>query len=103
MGLAGRCGPNGGTYCSAGSRTAAAILWERFPSAVTSRSNSAIHHDGMTNAFGGFAIRLTDGEWTVNVTMPSGRVYPVRNVTVSDGRVMDNQEGREVHNLIISY
>ena len=73
------------------------------PVSVTSRSNGAIHRDGMTNAFGGFAIRLYDGEWTVNVTMPSGRVYPVRNVTVSDGRVLDNKEGREVPTLIISY
>jgi len=73
------------------------------PVSVTSRSNNAIHHDGLTNAFGGFAIRLSDGEWTVNVTMPSGRVYPVRSITVSNGRVMDNQEGREVQNLIISY
>ena len=73
------------------------------PVSVTSRSNSAIHRDGMTNAFGGFAIKLYDGEWTVNVTMPSGRVYPVRNVTVSDGRVLDNKEGREVPTLIISY
>jgi hypothetical protein len=73
------------------------------PVTVTSRSNSLIHHDGLTNAFGGFAIRLTDGEWTVNVTMPSGRVYPVRTVTVTNGRVVDNQEGRDVHSLIITY
>ena len=50
-----------------------------------------------------FAIRLDDGEWNVNVRMPSGRFYPVRSVTVSNGKVMDNQEGREVRNLIISY
>jgi hypothetical protein len=73
------------------------------PVTVTSRANGAIHHDGLTNAFGGFAIRLADGDWTVNVRMPSGRVYPVRSVTVTNGRVMDNQEGREVHSLIISY
>jgi hypothetical protein len=73
------------------------------PVSVTSRSNSLVHHDGLTNAFGGFAIRLTDGEWTVNVTMPSGRVYPVRSVTVNNGRVIDNQEGRDVQSLIISY
>jgi len=73
------------------------------PVTVTSRSNNLIHHDGLTNAFGGFAIRLSDGEWTVNVRMPSGRLYPVRSVTVSNGRVLDNQEGREVHSLIISY
>jgi hypothetical protein len=73
------------------------------PVTVTSRSNRLIHRDGLTNAFGGFAIRLADGEWTVNVTMPSGRVYPVRTVTVSNGKVVDNAEGREVHNLIITY
>jgi hypothetical protein len=73
------------------------------PVSVTSRSNSQIRHDGLSNAFGGFAIRLTDGEWTVNVTMPSGRVYPVRSVTVSNGRVVDIQEGREVQSLIITY
>jgi len=73
------------------------------PVTVTSRSNNLIHHDGLTNAFGGFAIRLSDGEWTVNVRMPSGRLYPVRSVTVTNGKVLDNQEGREVHSLIISY
>jgi hypothetical protein len=70
---------------------------------VTNRENSAIRKDGMTNAFGNFAIRLTDGEWTVNVRVPSGRVYPVRSITVSNGKILDNQEGREVRNLIISY
>jgi hypothetical protein len=73
------------------------------PVTVTSRDNAAVRRDGMSNAFGNFAIRLADGEWTVNVRMPSGRVYPVRSVTVSNGRIMDNQEGREVRNLIISY
>ena len=57
----------------------------------------------MTNAFGNFAIRLTDGEWNVNVRMPSGRLATVRTVTVNNGKVMDIQEGREVRNLIISY
>jgi len=73
------------------------------PVTVTSRSNNLIHHDGLTNAFGGFAIRLSDGEWTVSVTMPSGRVYPVRSVTVSNGKIVDNREGREVRSLIITY
>ena len=73
------------------------------PVSVTNRDNAAVRKDGMTNAFGNFAIRLTDGEWTVNVRMPSGRVYPVRSITVSNGKILDNQEGREVRNLIISY
>jgi hypothetical protein len=70
---------------------------------VTRADNSSIRRAGMTNAFGTFAIRLTDGEWNVNVRMPSGRFYAVRSVTVSNGKIVDNQEGREVRNLIISY
>jgi hypothetical protein len=70
---------------------------------VARADNASIRRAGMTNAFGNFAIRLTDGEWTVNVRMPSGRYYAVRSVTVSDGKIVDNQEGREVRNLIISY
>jgi hypothetical protein len=73
------------------------------PVSVTNRDNGAIRKDGMTNAFGNFAIRLTDGEWTVNVRMPNGRIYPVRSITVSNGKIVDNQEGREVRNLIIYY
>ena len=73
------------------------------PVSVTSRDNNAIRKDGMTNAFGNFAIRLTDGEWTVNVRMPNGRIYPVRSITVSNGKIVDNLEGREVRNLIIYY
>ena len=64
---------------------------------VTNRSNNLVHHDGLTNAYGSFAIRLTDGDWTVNVTMPSGRVYPVRSISVRDGRILDNQEGGDSH------
>jgi hypothetical protein len=65
--------------------------------------NTSIRRTGMTNAFGNFAIRLTDGEWNVNVRMPSGRVYKVRTVTVGNGAIVDNEERREVRNLIISY
>ncbi len=70
---------------------------------VSSRANTAIRREGLTDAFGTFAIRLTDGEWTVSVRMPSGRLYPVRTVTVTDGKVVDNRERREVVNLVISY
>ena len=70
---------------------------------VARTDNNLIRRTGLTNAFGSFAIRLTDGEWDVSVKMPSGRSYPVRSVTVSNGRVVDNKEGREVRNLIISY
>jgi hypothetical protein len=70
---------------------------------VARTDNPSIRRTGMTNAFGNFAIRLTDGEWNVNVRMPSGRLHTVRTVTVNNGKVMDNQEGREVRNLIVSY
>ena len=73
------------------------------PVSVTSRDDSSIRRTGMSNAFGNFAIRLSDGEWTVNVRTPSGRTYAVRTITVADGKIMDNREGREVRNLIISY
>jgi Carboxypeptidase regulatory-like domain len=65
--------------------------------------NRSIQRTGMTNAFGNFAIRLTDGEWNVNVRMPSGRLYKVRTLTVANGAIVDNEERREVRNLIISY
>jgi hypothetical protein len=71
--------------------------------AVEKADNRAIRRTGVTNAFGSFAIRLTDGEWNVNVRMPSGRFYTVRTVTVNNGAIRDNAEQREVRNLIISY
>jgi hypothetical protein len=69
---------------------------------VTSRSNRAVRHEGMSDAYGRFAIKLTEGDWTVNVTMPSGRVYPVSQITVTGGRILDEREGREVPSLIIT-
>ena len=69
---------------------------------VSSRSNRAIRHEGMSDAYGRFAIKLSEGDWTVNVTMPSGRIYPVSQITVSGGKVFDEREGREVPSLIIT-
>jgi hypothetical protein len=73
------------------------------PVTVINRNNNAIRHGGVSNAFGGFAIPVPDGEWIVGVTMPSGSMQSVRSITVTGGKVMDNQEGREVQNLIISF
>ncbi len=70
---------------------------------VVNRDDSFLHHDGISNAFGGFAIHVPDGRWTVKVTMPSGRVETVRDVTVTNGIIMDNREAREVYNLIITF
>ncbi len=70
---------------------------------VTSQDRLDLAHNGVTNAFGRFAIRLEDGEWTVNVTLPSGRVHEVRRISVKGGRVIDRAENRDIPNLIISY
>jgi hypothetical protein len=71
--------------------------------AVSSRTGPGPARSGFSDAFGVFAIRLEDGDWTVRVTMPSGRVYPVRQISVQNGRVIDEEEQREIPNLIISY
>lgn len=54
-----------------------------------------------TNAFGRFAVRLADGDWSVEVTMPSGRVYEVSRLRVTDGVVTDRL-GRRVPSLEIT-
>jgi hypothetical protein len=69
---------------------------------VSSRSNRAIRHEGMSDAYGRFAIKLSDGDWTVNVTMANGRVFPVSQITVSGGKIYDQREGLEVPSLIIT-
>ena len=73
------------------------------PVTVVNRNGSSIRHNGVSDAFGSFAIRVPDGQWIVRVTMPSGNMQTVRNITVTGGKVMDNLELREVQNLIISY
>jgi hypothetical protein len=54
-----------------------------------------------TDAFGKFAVRVADGDWTVNVTMPSGRVYEVSQIRVSNGEITDSL-GRRVPALEIT-
>jgi Carboxypeptidase regulatory-like domain len=54
-----------------------------------------------TNAFGRFAVRLTDGDWKVDVTMPSGNVYEVSQIRVSNGMITDSL-GRRVPFLEIT-
>ncbi|MGO9466894.1 MAG: carboxypeptidase-like regulatory domain-containing protein [Isosphaeraceae bacterium] len=70
---------------------------------VASRTDLGLSRSGLSNAVGRFAIRLEDGDWNVRVTMPSGRVYTVRQISVRNGRVIDDEEQREIPNLIISY
>jgi len=71
--------------------------------AVSSRTGRPIHRYGTSDALGSFAIGLEDGDWSVEVTMPSGRVYSVRQFSAANGQIIDDQEGREIPNLIISY
>jgi hypothetical protein len=70
---------------------------------VSSRNDPGLARAGVSNAFGRFAIRLDEGDWTVRVTMPSGRIYAVRQISVQNGHVVDGDEGRDIPNLIISY
>jgi hypothetical protein len=55
----------------------------------------------ITDAIGRFAVRLADGDWAVDVTMPSGRVYEVSRLRVSDGTIVDSL-GRRVPSLDIT-
>ncbi len=71
--------------------------------AAASRTEPRRFRHGLSDAFGSFAIGLEDGDWSVQVTMPSGRVFSVRQISVANGRVVDDQEQRDIPNLIISY
>jgi hypothetical protein len=55
----------------------------------------------LSDAFGRFAVKVPDGDWTVKVTMPSGRVYPVSEITVSRGAITD-EVGRDIPSLTIT-
>ena len=63
--------------------------------------DGSIKEATFTDAFGHYAVRLPDGDWTVQVAMPSGRVYPVSQITISGGQITDNY-GRDIPSLIIS-
>jgi hypothetical protein len=56
-----------------------------------------------TDANGRFSLALPEGDWTIVLTMPSGRELPVEEglVTASAGKVSDRW-GRELSNLVIS-
>jgi hypothetical protein len=68
---------------------------------VSSRTNAFEDRTALSNEGGRFALRVPDGDWTVKVTMPSGRIYPVYKVTVSGGLVTDDQ-GRDIPGLVIT-
>jgi hypothetical protein len=68
---------------------------------VSSRTNVFVDRVKLTDDDGRFAIQVPDGDWTVKVTMPSGRIYPVSQITVSNGLITDDL-GRDIPSLIIT-
>ena len=68
---------------------------------ISNRQNTTERREALTDAFGRFAMRVPDGDWTVSVTMPSGRVYSVIQIIVSDGQITD-EIGRDVPSLVIT-
>jgi len=68
---------------------------------VSNRENTSERREALTDALGRFAIRVPDGDWTVSVTMPSGRVYSVSQIIVTNGQITD-ERGRDVPSLVIT-
>jgi hypothetical protein len=68
---------------------------------LSSRTGNYVDKVAMSDAFGRYAVRLPDGDWTVRVTMPSGRVYSVSEITISGGQITDNL-GRDIPSLTIT-
>jgi hypothetical protein len=68
---------------------------------ISNRTNSYTDRVALTDAFGRFAVKVPDGDWTVNVAMPSGRTYNVSQITVSNGLISDDI-GRDIPSLVIT-
>jgi hypothetical protein len=68
---------------------------------VSNRAGGFTDRVATTDAYGRYAVRLPDGDWTVKVAMPSGRVYAVSEITISGGQIVDNR-GREIPSLTIT-
>lgn len=68
---------------------------------LSSRTGAFDDKEAWTDAFGRFAVRVPDGDWTVKVTMPSGRIYAVSEIVVSNGLISDDR-GRDVPSLTIT-
>jgi hypothetical protein len=68
---------------------------------LSSRTNAFTDRVVTTDATGHYAVRLPDGDWTVNVVMPSGRAYAVSQLTISGGEIIDDL-GRNVPSLTIT-
>jgi hypothetical protein len=68
---------------------------------LSSRTRAFEDRTTYTNDSGRFALNVPDGDWTVKVTMPSGRIYPVYRITVSGGTIIDDN-GRDIPALVIT-
>jgi hypothetical protein len=70
---------------------------------ISSRTGAFEDRVATTNALGRYAIYLPDGDWSVKVQMPSGRIYPASGgeITVSEGQITDTL-GRQIPSLIIT-
>jgi len=68
---------------------------------ISNRTNAYADRVALTDAFGRFAVKVPDGDWTVRVSMPSGRAYSVSQITVSNGLISDDI-GRDIPSLVIT-
>jgi hypothetical protein len=68
---------------------------------VSSQTHAFRDRVTTTNAQGRYSLRVPDGDWTVSVVMPSGRAYPVSQITISGGEISDDL-GRRVPSLKIT-
>jgi hypothetical protein len=68
---------------------------------ISNRTNAYADRVALTDAFGRFAVKVPDGDWSVNVTMPSGRAYSVSQITVNNGLISDDI-GRDIPSLVIT-
>jgi hypothetical protein len=68
---------------------------------VSSRAGNFVDRVATTNSQGQYAVKLPEGDWTVKVAMPSGRVYAVSQITISGGQIVDDS-GRDIPSLIIT-
>lgn len=70
---------------------------------LVDRKNRFADRTTRTDSSGRFALALPEGDWTILLTMPSGRALPVEQglVTASAGKVSDRW-GRELSNLVLS-
>lgn len=68
---------------------------------LVNRAKTFVDRVLTTDPAGHYAVRLPDGDWTVKVSMPSGKVYAVSQLTVSQGQISDDL-GRDIPTLVIT-